>query len=183
MRRHLALAEPHAEIHRQRVAGKRDEKRGKDIDLAEAFVHPQQENAAIHHREHDAADDSDRNVMECNRIFGSVVLHRSEKQEHYDQPAERHRAGKAQSFDAKCADFLVHKLIIILQKDCKHNTSIGTLRYALPRGIHQLIRCDAGNAAHKQHRRPRGTGKQHREQQRQTNGNNQPSLFHCISSL
>ena len=190
MHRHFALAEPHAEIHRERIAGKRDEERRKHIDLAEALVHPQQEDAAIHHRKHDAADDGNGNITEGKR-FLTAVGHDGdpEQEDHQDQrqkePTAKRRVRRITVGDQVCR--IVPFAPVVNDPFRKggdpYRHHIHLLGYILPRRVQQLIRRYACDTAHEQQRCPRRAQKQHRQQRRQSNDHDQPSLFHPFASL
>ena len=179
VRRHLALAEPHAKIHRQRIAHKRDAERREHIDLAKLPVHTQQENAAVHRWEHDAADDGHRHIVERERFFLSIRDNREEEGHHHKDPAED-RNGRNRKI--VCAAHLFLKEPYLLHDDRCDKSPVEIRWDVLPCRVQQLIGRDARDAANDEHRRPCGAGKQHGEQRRQADDNHQPSLFHfCFS--
>ena len=179
VRCHLALAEPHAKVHRQRIAHKGDAERCEHIELAIVFIHAQQENAAVHRREHDAADDGHRHIVECEGLFLAVIDNRGEKRPHHKDPAEERNSRNRESvYTARPFP----KEPYLLHDDRCDKSPVEIRRDVLPCRVQQLIGRNARDAADDEHRRPCGAGKQHGEQRRQSNDHHQPSLFHfCFS--
>ena len=159
VRRHLTLAEPHTEVHGQRIAREGDEERREDINSAEVRIAPQQKDAAVHRRKHDAADDSGAERGKRKRPLSAEAMHGGEKQQHQKRPTQyRHGLDRA-----KKRPLAVIQKHLIRRSRCDRE-QIYARRHILPRRVQQLIGRNAGDDAHEQHGRPRGTRQQYQQQ-------------------